>query len=132
MRTSSSLYLIRRPEDHGVLGDSDFGMPGLSAVESIWPSVAIRPFSDSRLENGALLTLELASAEGELASVREGRARLEESEDLIPGATLLAPPADEPRTLRLRAAGPTRLIRVVHGPGHGFVRGQPLPRRAER
>jgi hypothetical protein len=93
----------------------------------------IRLFSDSQLETGALLTLELASGEGGLASVREGRVGLEEeNEDLIPGATLLVPPADEPRTLRLRAAQPTRLIRVVHGSGHGFVRGQPLPRRAER
>jgi redox-sensitive bicupin YhaK (pirin superfamily) len=265
MRTSSSLYLILRPEDHVILGESDFGMPGLTAVEAIGPFVGIqasgplitvhdsvidaglgighhphrynerlfyieegqldhddalnritghmdtgdvgqfteglrgmmhsewnhgdvdtrayilvyttdpipertafnalrdadapryqeatgvhtkelvgprsplkvngdiRLFSDSRLETGAVLTLELASGEGGLASVREGRVGLEEeNEDLIPGTTLLSPPADEPRTLQLRAAQPTRLIRVVHGPGHGFVRGEPLPRRAER
>jgi redox-sensitive bicupin YhaK (pirin superfamily) len=265
MRTSSSLYLILRPEDHVVLGESDFGMPGLTAVEAIGPFVGIqasgplitvhdsvidaglgighhphrynerlfyieqgqldhddalnqitghmdtgdvgqfteglrgmihsewnhgdvdtrayilvyttdpipertafnalrdanapryqeatgvhtkelvgprsplkvngdiRLFTDSRLETGAVLTQELASGEGGLASVREGRVRLdEESEDLIPGATLLAPPADEPRSLQLRAAQPTRLIRVVHGPGRGFVRGEPLARRAER
>ncbi len=265
MRTSSSVYLILRPEDHVVLGQSDFGMPGLIAVEAIGPFVGIQAsgplitvhdsvieaglgighhphrynerlfyieqgqldhddtlnritghmdagdvgqfteglrgmihsewnhgdvdtrayilvyttdpipeqtafnalrdadapryeegtgvrtkelvgtrsplkvnghislFSDSRLETGATLTLDLGPGEGGLVSVREGRVRPEEeNEDLIPGATLLAPPADEPRTLRLRAAEPTRLIRVVHGLGHGFVRGDPLPRRADR
>lgn len=30
-------YLILRPEDHVVLGASDFGMPGLVAVESVGP-----------------------------------------------------------------------------------------------
>src|SRR6266542_7064769 len=42
MRTSSSLYLILRPEDHVVLGESDFGMPGLTAIEAIGPFVGIQ------------------------------------------------------------------------------------------
>jgi redox-sensitive bicupin YhaK (pirin superfamily) len=93
----------------------------------------IRLFSDSRLEPGAVLTLELDGGEGGLASVREGGIRVEGGgEELVPGATLLVAPADPPRVVRLRAEQPTRLIRVVHGPGHGFVRGEPLPRRAER
>ena len=93
----------------------------------------IRLFTDSQLDSGGALTLELGPGEGGLVSVRDGRVRIEsEREDLVPGATLLAPPADEPRSLRLRAAEPTRLIRVVHGPGQGLVRGEPLPRRAER
>ena len=265
MRTAPSLYLVLRPEDHVVLGESDFGMPGLTAIEAIGPFVGIqasgplitvhdsviqaglgighhphrynerlfyieegqldhddalnritghmdtgdlgqftegirgmihsewnhgdvdtrayilvyttdpipertafnalrdadaprseegagvrtkelvgprsalkvngdiRLFTDSQLETGGALTLELGPGEGGLVSVRDGRVRIEsEREDLVPGATLLAPPADEPRTLRLRAAEPTRLIRVVHGPGQGFVRGEPLSRRAER
>ena len=265
MRTEPSLYLILRPEDHVVLGESDFGMPGLTAAEAIGPFVGnqasgplitvhdsvieagrgighhphrynerlfyiergqldhddalnqitghmdtgdvgqftegvrgmihsewnhgdvdthayilvyttdpipewtafnalrdvdapryeeaagvhtkelvgprsplkvngdIRLFTDSRLDAGATLSLDLGPGEGGLVSARDGRVRLEaEGGDLVPGATLIAPPADEPRTLRLRAKEPTRVIRVVHGPGHGFVRGEPLPRRAAR
>jgi redox-sensitive bicupin YhaK (pirin superfamily) len=93
----------------------------------------IRLFTDSRLEPGGVLTLQLAPGEGGLASVREGRVRVEEGdEDLVPGATLVIPPADEPRTVRLRAEEPTRLVRVVHGPGHGFVLDTPMARRGGR
>lgn len=83
----------------------------------------IRLFAESLLEPGATVTLELASGEGGLVSVREGSIRIDgDAKPLAPHMTLLAPTADEPRTLRLRAEEPTRLIRVVHGPGHGFVR----------
>jgi hypothetical protein len=93
----------------------------------------IRAFTDSQLEPGAVLTLGLGAEEGGLTSVREGAVRIEgEGDELVPGFTLIAPPGDEPRTLRLRAEQPTRLIRVVHGPGHGFVRGEPLARRSSR
>lgn len=86
----------------------------------------IRLFTDSRLEPDAVLMLELAPREGGVASVRDGAVRIEDGDaELTPGSTLLVPPADEPRTLRLRAERPTRLVRVVHGPGHGFVRGSP-------
>jgi redox-sensitive bicupin YhaK (pirin superfamily) len=86
----------------------------------------IRRFTDSRLEPGATVALELAAGEGGLASVREGAARVADGgEPLRPGSTLLAPPADRPRTIGLRAEAPTRLLRVVHGPGHGFVRNPP-------
>lgn len=89
----------------------------------------IRRFTDSRMDPSAGLTLELGPGEGGLVSVREGSCRLDDGAELVPGATLIAPPADEPRSLTLRAEAPTRLIRVVHGPGHGFVRGEPLARR---
>jgi redox-sensitive bicupin YhaK (pirin superfamily) len=86
----------------------------------------IRLFTDSELQPGAVLALDLASGEGGLASVREGGVHVEgDGAELLPGATLLAPPAGEPRTLRLRTEEPTRLVRVVHGPGHGLVRGSP-------
>jgi redox-sensitive bicupin YhaK (pirin superfamily) len=88
----------------------------------------IRLFTDSRLDQGAELAIDLAAGEGGLASVREGRAVLN-GQVLVPGATLVVPPADEPRTLRLRADEPTRVIRVVHGPGNGFIRGEPMARR---
>jgi redox-sensitive bicupin YhaK (pirin superfamily) len=83
----------------------------------------IRRFTDSRLEPGASLALELGAGEGGLVSVREGAVVVDPGgEPLRPGSTLLAPPAEGPRTIGLRAEAPTRLIRVVHGPGHGFVR----------
>jgi hypothetical protein len=34
---------------------------------------------------------------------------------------LILPVDGEPRRLELQAEEPTRAIRVVHGPGHGFV-----------
>jgi redox-sensitive bicupin YhaK (pirin superfamily) len=83
----------------------------------------IRLFTDSQLGPGAMMTVELSSGEGGLASVREGAVDIDgDGESLAPGATLLVPPADAPRTVRLRAKEDTRLVRVVHGPGHGFVR----------
>lgn len=90
----------------------------------------IRLFAESLLEPAAALALELATGEGGLASVREGAVRIEEDEqDLVPGDTLVIPPAQETRELQLVAQGPTRLIRVIHGPGHGFVQEQPMARR---
>jgi redox-sensitive bicupin YhaK (pirin superfamily) len=90
----------------------------------------VRLFTDSRLEPGGTLELALDADEGGLASVRHGLMHIDGSgEPLGVGATLIAPPAEGPRTVRLRAEEPTRAIRVVHGPGHGFVRGEPMPRR---
>ena len=93
----------------------------------------IRLFTDSRLEPGAVLSLDLSPGEGGVASVREGAAVVEEGgEPLVPGSTLVVPPAEEARTVRLAAEGPNRVVRVVHGPGHGLVRDRPLPRRGDR
>ncbi|MGH2766446.1 MAG: hypothetical protein ACRDKA_11140, partial [Actinomycetota bacterium] len=103
--------------------------PGVVTKEMVGPRSAlrvsgdIRLFTDSRLDAGASLSIEPAEGEGGLASVREGRVRVEgEDEDLVPGATLVIPPGEEPRTLGLVAEEPTRVVRVTHGPGHGFVR----------
>jgi redox-sensitive bicupin YhaK (pirin superfamily) len=90
----------------------------------------IRLFSDSNLDAEGVLTVRTAPGEGALVSVRQGSVQIQGSgEVLAPGFTLLMPPAEEPRTLELRAKEPSRLIRVVHGPGYGFVRDTPLPRR---
>jgi redox-sensitive bicupin YhaK (pirin superfamily) len=89
----------------------------------------IRFFVDSTMEPGAELSLDLAAGEGGLANVRSGRVRVDDDGELAPGRTLLAPPAQEPRPIRFRAEEPTRLIRVVHGPGHGFVQDTPMARR---
>jgi len=91
----------------------------------------VRLFTDTRMDPGTDVTMELGAGEGGLASVREGAVRIEpDGRELAPGATLIAPPADEQRILHLRAEAPSRIIRVVHGPGHGFVRATPLQRRA--
>jgi redox-sensitive bicupin YhaK (pirin superfamily) len=81
----------------------------------------LRRFTDSRMDPGATLVLSVDRGEGGLASVREGSVRLPAEEELAAGFTLIVPPADEPRTLTLRAEEPSRVVRVVHGPGHGFV-----------
>ena len=90
----------------------------------------IRLFADSRLDAGATLPLDLGPGEGGLASVREGAVRVEDGgERMAPGDTMVAPANEGSRTLRLRAEEPSRVIRVVHGPGHGFVVDTPHPRR---
>jgi redox-sensitive bicupin YhaK (pirin superfamily) len=109
--------------------------PGVRTKELVGPRSPlkvngdIRLFADATLEPGAELTLELGVGEGGLANVRSGRVRVDDEGELVPGRTLLAPPTEEPRSIRLRAEEPTRLIRVVHGPGHGFVQDTPMPRR---
>jgi redox-sensitive bicupin YhaK (pirin superfamily) len=87
----------------------------------------IRLFTDSSLQAGAVLELRADEGEGGLLSVREGSVDLD-GQKLTPGFTLILPPAGEVRWVRLRAVEPSRVLRVVHGPGHGFVRGTPLPR----
>jgi redox-sensitive bicupin YhaK (pirin superfamily) len=111
--------------------------PGVNTKELVGASSAlrvngdIRLFTDSLLDQGAILTVETGPGEGGLVSVREGAARVEgDGRELRPGSTMILPPSDEPRSLRLQATEPSRLIRVVHGPGHGFVVDTPLPRRS--
>ena len=101
---------------------------GLRTKELVGPSSPmqvngdIRLFTDSNLEPGAALPVDLAAGEGGLVSVRGGGVRIAGGDASVrPGATLIMPPAEEPRTLRLWAEEPTRAVRVVHGPGHGFV-----------
>ena len=91
----------------------------------------IRLFTDTRLEPGASLRIEVAEGEGAVASVREGTMRIEDhhGEVLGPGTTLVVPPAGEPGTVAFVAEEAGRVVRVVHGPGHGFVRGEPMARR---
>jgi redox-sensitive bicupin YhaK (pirin superfamily) len=90
----------------------------------------IRLFTDSRLDQEAGMSIELGPGEGGLASVREGEVRIEPDADLLTtGSTLVIPPSEESRGLRIRALRPSRVIRVVHGRGHGFVRDTPMPRR---
>lgn len=88
----------------------------------------VRLFTDSILDPDATLALELNPSEGGVVSVREGGV-LVDGNDLVAGSTLIAPPTEERRTVALRATVPSRVIRAVHGPGHGFVRSAPHSRR---
>ena len=78
----------------------------------------IRLFTDSRLEPGAVLTVRFDPGEGGLVSVREGTVGLD-GDRLDPGHTVVVPLGQEPRSVELRAERPSRLIRVIHGPGPG-------------
>lgn len=89
----------------------------------------IRSFTDSSVDAGAVATMTFAALEGGLASVREGRMAIDGEGALGPGQTLVVPPAARERTVTLRAGEASRVIRVVHGSGHGFVTGRPYPRR---
>jgi redox-sensitive bicupin YhaK (pirin superfamily) len=90
----------------------------------------IRLFSDSHLDEGASLSMETGAGEGGLFSVRERAVRMEDGgEELEPDTTVVLPPSDLPRSLRFRAGRPSRVVRVVHGPGHGFIRDTPMARR---
>jgi redox-sensitive bicupin YhaK (pirin superfamily) len=85
----------------------------------------IRLFTDSTLEPDSTLAIATDDGEGAIASVREGTVRIEGDGDeasLVAGTTVIVPPADLARTIRLVAVGPARVVRTVHGPGHGFVR----------
>ncbi len=125
----------------GVLKDEDAPRSeegaGVRTKELVGPSSPlrvngdIRIFTDSELEPGATLLIELGGGEGGLASVREGTVRLDDA-PLGPGATLVVPPAEEPRSLVLHAEERSRVVRVVHGPGYGFVQDAPMPRRGDR
>jgi redox-sensitive bicupin YhaK (pirin superfamily) len=78
----------------------------------------IRLFADSRLEAGGVLGVRFERGEGGLVSIREGRMGIEgEPDPLGPGYTVVVAPTDEPRSLDLRAEQPSRVIRVIHGPG---------------
>jgi redox-sensitive bicupin YhaK (pirin superfamily) len=88
----------------------------------------VRFFGESEMQPASTLRMDLALGEGGLVSVRDGGASVN-GDHVGPGDTLVAPPSEEQRTLEVRAEGPARVIRVVHGPGHGFVRGAPHPRR---
>jgi len=126
----------------GTLRDTDAPRyeegPGVRTKELVGPRSPlrvngdIRLFTDSHLDPGAVLTLSTAG-EGGLASIRGGSVVVDEGgERVVPGDTLILPPAGEPRSIRLRAEEPTRVVRVVHGPGHGFIQVPPherLPRR---
>lgn len=87
----------------------------------------IRLFADSSVDADSVIELVTGRDEGGLVSVREGGVEVS-GQKLTPDMTLILPPGSEPETVRLRATEPSRVIRVVHGPGHGLVKGTPISR----
>ncbi len=79
----------------------------------------VRLFTDDGMAAQAAVTLSLAPGEGGVVSVRSGEVELE-GRSLVPGTTVVVPPADTPRDLVLTAVQASRIIRVGHGPGQGL------------
>jgi hypothetical protein len=75
----------------------------------------------SKLEDGGALTVTLSDGEGGLLSIQEGQVQLDDRE-IGQGATILLPPAGGKRSLTVKAVGSARVLRAVHGRGHGLVR----------
>lgn len=101
--------------------------PGVTTKELVGPSAPlsingdVRLFADSHLDPGGDFSFELGPGEGGLLFGIEGEIGIQndESVSLLPGHTAVFAPADAARSLRVRAAGPGRILRVVHGPGRG-------------
>lgn len=81
----------------------------------------LRFFTDSTLEAGRALTVTLTDREGGLLSIRDGLVQLGDRQ-VGPGETILLPPVEGERSLSVTALSAARVFRIVHGPGHGFVR----------
>lgn len=108
--------------------------PGVTTKELVGPKAPltvhgdIRLFTDSAMDSGAELTVELAAGEGALLVPLDGEIVIGDS-SVVAGQTAIAPPADEARSFTVRAETPARLLRAVHGPGRGLVFGVPIRRR---
>jgi redox-sensitive bicupin YhaK (pirin superfamily) len=109
--------------------------PGVRTKELVGPRSPLkvhgdlRLFADSTLEADTVLELATGADEGGLVSLREGSVEIEGAgRKLTPGTTLIVAPGPEAQRIGLRATEPSRVIRVLHGPGHGFVRGTPISR----
>jgi redox-sensitive bicupin YhaK (pirin superfamily) len=102
--------------------------PGVTTKELVGPAAPlsingdVRLFADSRLDPGGELSVELAPDEGGLLFPVEGQLEVwnESRESLPVGHTAVLPPTDASRSVRVRAEGGGRVLRVVHGPGRGL------------
>lgn len=101
--------------------------PGVTTKELVGPATPlpingdVRLFTDSRIEAGGELPVELGPMEGGLLFTVEGEMEVQNAnlESLPRGHTVVFPPAAAGRSLRVRTAAGARLLRVVHGPGRG-------------
>jgi redox-sensitive bicupin YhaK (pirin superfamily) len=106
----------RYEENHGVQTKELVGTQSCLRVNG-----DLRLFTDSILEGGGALTATLNDGEGGQLSIQEGQVQLDDRE-ISQGATILLPPAEGKRSLTIKAVGPARVLRAVHGHGNGFVR----------
>jgi redox-sensitive bicupin YhaK (pirin superfamily) len=77
-------------------------------------------FTDSSLKAGARLELGFEAGQGGLVSIQEGSTSID-GQQLAAGDSVLFPPLDQERTFGMESGEGARVIRVVHGPGLGFV-----------
>jgi len=87
----------------------------------------IRFFADTALQAGSELRFDLSEGEGALLYPLLGELIIG-TDTLLPGNTLILPPADKTRRLPLSASRASRLLRVIHGPGRGLITARPRPR----
>ncbi|MGH8906890.1 MAG: pirin family protein [Egibacteraceae bacterium] len=82
----------------------------------------VREFADSLMAAGSGVALRIGENEGALLFVVDGEVTVSlDAQTVIAGAddTVLAPPAAEPRTVRVQAREDRRVLRAVHGAGFG-------------
>jgi hypothetical protein len=110
-------------------------LPGVETTELVGPQSSlevngdIRFFADSRLRTGAELKVSLDRNEGAMIYPLEGELIAGEDTIIVPGNTLILPPADKPRSVGMVARRETRLIRTTFGQGRGLLTGHPMARR---
>jgi redox-sensitive bicupin YhaK (pirin superfamily) len=101
--------------------------PGIHTKELVGPKSPlhlhgdIRLFTDSTVAAGSALSLELARSEGGVLWVHEGLLELD-GRELRAKETVLVPPDEGERGITVTAKEPSRVLRVVTGPGHGLIR----------
>lgn len=101
---------------------------GVRTKELVGPRVKfplhgdVRLFTDSEVDAGGELALETRAGEAGMLYTLEGEVAVDGT-SIGREHALLVPPNDEPRTLTARAPERARVVRVVTGPGHGFVSG---------
>lgn len=102
--------------------------PGVSTKELVGSRATlpihgdIRFFADTHMDAGSSLDENLKPDEGALLFPVEGEISVGEEQGIIAaGGALVAPPDPTARSIRLVARAPSRVLRTIHGPGHGLV-----------
>jgi redox-sensitive bicupin YhaK (pirin superfamily) len=104
--------------------------PGVTTKELVGPRAKltvngdIRFFADSAFGAGSRLEFQLGQSEGTLLYPLEGEFRVH-SETFAPGSAVIFAPDDVEREATVEALNSGRLLRAVHGPGRGLIRGRP-------
>lgn len=100
--------------------------PGVATKELVGPKVNfpvhgdIRLFTDSAMDEGSALTVDVAAGEGALVFPLQGEVEID-GRRLGAEETGLLPPEQHERAVTVRALTAARVLRAVHGPGRGFI-----------